>query len=166
MSIAHNPTSAPQEIISLPYRPGVGMMVLNAKKEVFVARRLDMRTEAWQMPQGGIDEGESPIDAVWRELEEEIGTAKAEIITETDWLTYELPDELIPVVWGGKFRGQRQKWYLLQFTGTDADINIETEVPEFAEWKWAKAEKLPELIVPFKQKLYAQLLDEFRSHLL
>jgi putative (di)nucleoside polyphosphate hydrolase len=150
----------------LPYRPGVGVMLLNATDQVFVARRIDMRTEAWQMPQGGIDAGESPRKAVMRELEEEIGTAKADIIAESqDWLYYDLPQELIPLVWGGKFRGQKQKWFLMRFTGKDSDINIDTAHPEFHEWKWVEPVLLPSLIVPFKQQLYSDLLHEFRPYL-
>ena len=150
----------------LPYRPGVGMMLLNDKRQVFVARRIDMKSEAWQMPQGGIDDGESPRETCLRELQEEIGTDKAEIIAEThDWLHYDLPPELIPIIWKGQFRGQRQKWFLLHFTGTDSDIDIETEHPEFLEWKWANPAELPNFIVPFKQQLYHDLLKEFGRYL-
>ena len=150
----------------LPYRPCVGAMLLNREGLVFVARRIDMRTEAWQMPQGGIDEGEAPRKALLRELREEIGTDKAEIIAEShDWLHYDLPEELIPIVWGGKYRGQRQKWFLLRFTGEDSDINIATPEPEFLEWKWADPSTLPALIVPFKRELYQQVLAEFTAYL-
>ena len=129
---------------------------------VFVARRIDMPSEAWQMPQGGIDEGESPREAALRELHEEIGTDKAKIVAESkNWLTYDLPADLIPKIWGGRFRGQTQKWFLLRFTGKDSDIDIETEHPEFLDWKWAKVADLPRLIVPFKRKLYEDLVAEF-----
>lgn len=146
----------------LPYRPGVGIMLLNDKSKVFVGKRIDSMTEAWQMPQGGIDEGEEPQIAAFREMQEEIGTSKAEIIAESnDWYYYDLPDDLIPKIWNGRFRGQRQKWYCLRFTGTDADINIATSHPEFCQWQWIKMEELPGIIVPFKQKLYQALVDEF-----
>lgn len=149
--------------MTLPYRQGVGIMLLNASNHIFVARRIDTRSEAWQMPQGGIDEGETPREAALRELWEETGTRAANILHESEsWYSYDLPEALVPVIWGGKYRGQRQKWFAMRFTGTDADINIETEHPEFCEWKWAKAETLPGLIVPFKRELYAQLITDFR----
>ena len=149
-------------IAKLPYRKGVGIMLLNRAGLVFVARRIDMPSEAWQMPQGGIDKGESPREAAMRELHEEIGTDKAKIVAESKtWLTYDLPADLIPKIWGGRFRGQTQKWFLLRFTGKDSDIDIETEHPEFLDWKWAKASDLPRLIVPFKRKLYEDLVAEF-----
>lgn len=146
----------------LPYRDGVGIMLLNKDNLVFVARRIDTVSEAWQMPQGGIDAGETPRKAALRELEEEIGTDKATIITEkADWTFYDLPDELVPRIWSGRFRGQRQKWFVMRFTGKDSDINIETEHPEFLEWKWIAMRELPNIIVPFKKKLYRDLANEF-----
>lgn len=149
-------------IAKLPYRKGVGLMMLNRRGKVFVARRIDMPSEAWQMPQGGIDAGETPRAAAMRELEEEIGTDKATIVAESKgWLSYDLPADLVPRLWGGKYRGQTQKWFLLRFTGTDSDIDIETEDPEFLAWKWAAPRELPKLIVPFKRKLYEHLLKEF-----
>jgi len=148
----------------LPYRPGVGVMLVNKERKVFVAKRIDMTSEAWQMPQGGIDEGESPEAAVRRELKEEIGTDKAEIIKASEgWYYYDLPQDLIPLVWGGKFRGQQQKWYAMRFLGEDSDIDIATEHPEFLEWKWVSADTLPDLIVPFKRVLYQALVDEFKG---
>lgn len=151
---------------SLPYRLGVGVMLLNARGEVFVAQRIDMRTEAWQMPQGGMDEGESPETTAFRELEEEIGTANAQIIAQTEnWLTYDLPDELIPKVWGGKYRGQKQHWFLMRFQGDDDEINLETEEPEFFQWKWIPPQQLPDMIVPFKRKLYQDVIQSFASYL-
>lgn len=147
---------------TLPYRDGVGIMLVNPSREVFVARRIDTRAEAWQMPQGGIDPGEAPDICAKRELREEIGTDKAEIVAESrDWYFYDLPDELIGVIWKGKYRGQRQKWYVMRFTGKDSDININTPDPEFCEWKWVSPHLLPDLIVPFKKQLYAQLVNEF-----
>ena len=151
--------------MSLPteYRPCVGIMLFHSDRQrVFVARRIDTRAEAWQMPQGGIDKGESPEDALFREMYEEIGTDKAVVLAESkDWLSYDLPEELVPRLWNGKYRGQTQKWFALEFTGEDADINIETEHPEFLEWRWEKLENIPQMIVPFKRALYQQLVEEF-----
>lgn len=144
----------------LPYREGVGIMLFNAQGLVFIARRIDTTSEAWQMPQGGIDEGEKPLEAALRELKEETGTDKGHFVAETGWMNYDLPDELVPVIWKGRFRGQRQKWYLLAFHGTDADININTPHPEFCEWRWENPARLPEVIVPFKRTLYQQLVSE------
>ena len=146
----------------LPYRPCVGAMVFNRNGEVFVARRIDTVAEAWQMPQGGIDKGEDPRDAVLRELEEEIGTDKFEIIEETEeWLCYDLPEELIGKVWKGRYRGQRMKWYALRFTGKDSDIDLDTDHPEFEDWKWLPLDKIADMIVPFKHGVYQALLEHF-----
>lgn len=162
--IASRPTYSAESIAALPYRLGVGVMLLNPQKQVFVGRRIDMRSEAWQMPQGGVDEGEDPRAAALRELEEEIGTAKAEILAESnDWLDYDLPHYLVPELWGGKYRGQRQRWYVMRFTGTDADINLQTDHPEFFEWQWADPAALPDLIVPFKRELYQRIIMEFKA---
>jgi putative (di)nucleoside polyphosphate hydrolase len=149
----------------LPYRPCVGIMLLNAQRNVFVAQRIEQVVEAWQMPQGGIDAGEDPRAAALRELEEEIGTNKARIIAESrDWLSYDLPPELIGLAWKGKYRGQRMKWFAMEFLGDDSDININTAHPEFNDWRWEAMQRLPEVIVPFKRELYAQLVQEF-AHL-
>jgi putative (di)nucleoside polyphosphate hydrolase len=146
----------------LPYRPGVGIMLIDAKGRVFVARRIDSTSEAWQMPQGGIDEGEDAPTAAMRELLEETGTDKAVIIGESSqWHAYDLPDHLVPRLWGGRYRGQKQKWFAMRFEGVDSDIDIETEHPEFCEWKWIPIQQLPEIIVPFKRALYQTLVDEF-----
>jgi putative (di)nucleoside polyphosphate hydrolase len=153
--------------IEIPaYRPGVGIMLLNRQGEAFIGHRIGMPlTPAWQMPQGGIDPGETPRQAALRELEEEVGTAKAEIVGESRaWLTYDLPRELAVGVWDGQYRGQRQKWFAMRFTGSDADIKIATEHPEFDAWKWITPDRLPELIVPFKRQLYIDVLSEFRDH--
>ena len=147
----------------LGYRQAVGIMLLNPQRKVFIARRIDMPgAAAWQMPQGGIDPGETPREAALRELEEEIGTADAEIIGESrGWLQYDLPAELAGGVWGGRYRGQQQKWFLMRFTGRDSDINLATDHPEFDTWQWVAPMRLPELIVPFKRQLYTEILAEF-----
>lgn len=146
-----------------PYRPCVGIMLLNAQNQVFVGQRIDQQVEAWQMPQGGIDEGEEPDVAAFRELEEEVGTANARILAESrGWLNYDLPRDLADKVWKGRFRGQAQKWFALRFLGDDADINIDTEHPEFKSWRWAPMLDLPRLIVPFKRDNYEKVVAEFR----
>lgn len=146
-----------------PYRRGVGILLLNDGGEVLVARRIDARRGGWQMPQGGIDPGEAPRQTALRELEEEIGTAKAEIIGESrDWFHYDLPRDLADRVWRGRYRGQRQKWFAMKFLGRDSDIRLDAHVPEFDAWKWIAAADLCEMIVPFKRALYQSVLDEFR----
>ncbi len=145
----------------LPYRAGVGIMLVNGDGRVFVGQRLDSTLEAWQMPQGGIDSGEDPHTAALRELEEETGVPAhlVEITGESDdWLYYDLPDDLIGTIWKGRYCGQRQKWFAMRFLGTDADIRIETAHPEFRAWQWAEREQLSALIVPFKRDLYAEVL--------
>ncbi|MEM7630473.1 MAG: RNA pyrophosphohydrolase [Pseudomonadota bacterium] len=158
----------PEEIAKLPYRRNVGVMVLNTDGHVWVGQRKDRYKDAWQMPQGGIDKGEDPKAAALRELEEETGITPdlVELIAETDgWLPYELPHDLIPQLWKGRYRGQEQKYYLLRFIGTDAQINIETEEPEFSAWKWMPPADLPGAIVPFKRDVYRRVLAEFEAHL-
>ena len=146
-----------------PYRPCVGIMLLNARGHVFVAQRIDQRVEAWQMPQGGIDDGEAPAAAALRELAEEIGTDKAEILAESpDWIPYDLPETLADKVWKGRYRGQTQKWFAMRFTGADRDIDINTKHPEFDAWRWAAIDDLPNLIVPFKRDVYEQVVARFR----
>lgn len=150
------------------YRPCAGVMLLNDAGEVFVGQRIDTTLEAWQMPQGGIDPGEDALSAAIRELGEEAGIAPAHValVAEApETLLYDLPVELIGKLWGGRWRGQAQRWFLFRFLGTDADINIETEHPEFRAWCWMAPDQLPHVIVPFKRDLYARLLDLFADHL-
>jgi len=147
----------------LPYRRGVGVALINRAGKVFVAERIDT-PGAWQMPQGGIDAGERPRAAAKRELWEETGTKKAKIIAESrDWLKYDLPADLRKKVWKGKYRGQEQKWFLMLFTGTDADIDLDGEHPEFARWKWISFGRLPTVIVGFKRKIYREVVAEFAA---
>jgi len=163
MSKAKDTTLTPAMIAALPYRPCVGITLFNRSGQVFVAQRIDNPGPAWQMPQGGIDDGEDPVAAAWREMEEEIGTAKATLLGESrDWLKYDLPVDLVPKIWKGRFRGQRQKWFAFRFEGADRDINIATKHPEFSTWKWVDFATVPDLIVPFKKGLYSQIVAEFR----
>lgn len=151
----------------LPYRPGAGVVLINADGLIWAGERIDC-PGAWQMPQGGIDKGEEPLEAAIRELEEETGLPKdaAEIVELTpDWLYYDLPDDLVGKMWKGKFGGQRQIWALARFTGQDKQVNIATEHPEFSSWAWMQADDLIEKIVPFKRDLYRQVLGAFRNHL-
>jgi putative (di)nucleoside polyphosphate hydrolase len=150
----------------LPYRLNVGAALFNRDGLVFIGRRADVpdqATHVWQMPQGGIDEGEDPRQAVFRELEEETGTANAEILAEhPEWLSYDLPPNLIGTLFGGRYRGQRQRWFALRFLGEDADINLNTHThPEFIEWRWAPLADLPSLCVPFKRPTYDVLARDF-----
>jgi putative (di)nucleoside polyphosphate hydrolase len=150
------------------YRRGVGVMLLNREGKVFVGARIDNTDEAWQMPQGGIEESEEPWVTALREVEEETGIPQhlVERIAQCpERLTYALPEELQGRLWGGKWIGQDQVWYLARFLGTDADVNIHTNHPEFREWKWIEPEQLPELIVPFKRDIYRRLLREFSDYL-
>lgn len=148
----------------LPYRPCVGIMLLNSSGHAFVGRRIDQTVEGWQMPQGGIDEGETPAEAGLRELKEEVGTGKAVILREMDeWLYYDLPKHLLGVALHGRYRGQKQKWLAMRFTGKDSDINIKTHEPEFAAWDWLAIETLPGLIVPFKRDTYSKVIAAFRE---
>lgn len=146
------------------YRSGVGIMLLNAENKVFVGQRIGVSGEAWQMPQGGIEEGETPSTAALRELREEIGTDNVDVLAESrGWLRYDLPDDLIGKAWGGRWRGQQQKWFAMRFLGSDAEINIATEHPEFSAWRWVAVQHLPELIVLFKRDMYLEVLQQFQD---
>ncbi|OWJ65728.1 RNA pyrophosphohydrolase [Inquilinus limosus] len=147
----------------LPYRPCVGIMLLDRDGRVFVARRRDT-PDGWQMPQGGIDPGETARQAAFRELKEEIGTDRAEFLAEApETVRYDLPDHLVGKVWGGRYRGQEQRWVALRFLGTDGEIDIETEHPEFDAWRWSAPDRVLAEIVPFKRDVYATVLAAFAS---
>ncbi len=148
---------------NLPLRNGVGIIVLNKKNKIFVAKRIDNPKKFWQMPQGGIDQGEDYLSAAYRELEEETSITKVELIKELDgFTTYELPNNLLGIIWKGKYRGQKQKWFIMKFTGEDKEINIQTQKPEFLEWKWIDLETLTEVVVDFKLHVYKELKKEIR----
>lgn len=154
-------------IDDLPYRPCAGVMLLNRDVQVFVGQRLDSAADAWQMPQGGIDPGESPEDAAIRELEEETGIAPhlVDIVARSAGEhLYDLPPHLMGRMWGGRYRGQRQTWFLMRFNGFDEDVNIMTKHQEFREWRWVAPDRLESLIVPFKKELYRNVVAEFAPH--
>ena len=157
-----------KDLSGYTYRPAAGVMLINRDRQVWVGQRLDSSLEAWQMPQGGLDPGEEPLTGALRELEEETGIRPdlVEILAcAKEELYYDLPEDLIGVVWKQKWRGQRQTWFLARFLGTDADVNLQTLEPEFRAWRWAGVEELPRLIVPFKKKLYEDVIAEFREWL-
>jgi len=149
---------------NLPLRLGVGAIVLNKQNKVFVGKRKDNPVNKWQMPQGGVNDGEKLIDAMKRELEEETGIKNIKILKEVNgWSEYELPDYLLGRIWKGKYRGQKQKWFVVRFLGNDSEINLKTSRPEFIEWQWLNIENLTEVIVHFKRKVYEKLLPEIKS---
>ncbi len=153
---------------SLPYRPCVGVMLINDQGLIFAGRRIDSTADAWQMPQGGIDDGEKPGAAALRELWEETGVT-ADLVDRLakthHWVTYDLPADLLGKVWGGKYRGQRQKWFLYRYKGSDDQISIESDHSEFSEWKWIDADAMLAAIVPFKREVYAKVVNSFRAYL-
>lgn len=156
------------DITTLPYRSAAGIMLLNADGQAWVGQRIDTTQEAWQMPQGGLDPGEAPLDGALRELEEETGIARSlvEIVARAEReLLYDLPADLAGKLWKGRYRGQRQHWFLARFLGSDADVVLETAHPEFRAWQWVEPARLPDLIVPFKRALYEAVLAEFSAHL-
>ena len=141
--------------IDLPFRSGVGIVVLNRENKIFVAKRIDNKNNFWQMPQGGVDEGEDYLAAAYRELEEETSIKNVDLVKELDGLiSYELPKNLLGVIWKGKYRGQEQKWFVMKFLGKDTEINIKTDHPEFCEWKWIDLENITDLVVDFKRHVY------------
>ena len=152
------------EYKNLPLRPGVGIILLNNENKVFVGKRVDNPLNFWQMPQGGIDKNEKVLEAAIRELKEETGITTVKLIKELNyWLEYDLPKNLIDKIWKGKYRGQRQKWFVMQFIGSKKDININTEHPEFLEWKWIHYSDLPKVVVNFKVKVYEKLVGELKN---
>ncbi|MGK7753562.1 MULTISPECIES: RNA pyrophosphohydrolase [unclassified Roseovarius] len=158
----------PEEIEKLPYRPCAGVMLVNGDGKVFVGQRIDSEYDAWQMPQGGIDEGEEPREAALRELWEETGV-KADLVTveaETpEWIPYDLPHELVPKLWKARYRGQEQKWFLMRFHGTDKDVDITLPPAEFSRWKWISPDEVVGAIVPFKRSVYTRVLESFGDKL-
>ena len=149
---------------NLPLRLGVGVVVLNKENKVFVGKRKDNPIDKWQMPQGGVDEGEDLISAMKRELSEETGIKNITLLKEVEgWSVYELPDYLLGKIWKGKYRGQKQKWFIVRFVGKDNEINLETKNPEFIEWQWVEIDSLPGVIVEFKKKVYENLVPKIRA---
>jgi putative (di)nucleoside polyphosphate hydrolase len=148
------------------YRPCVGLMIVNDKKNIFTGQRLDFVSTAWQMPQGGIDDGEEELNAAYRELREETSITKKNVkllAMSDDWYSYDLPAELVPKLWNGVYIGQKQKWFLMEFTGSDDEINLKTETPEFSCWRWSTKQELIDSIVPFKKDLYEEVIKEFQK---
>ena len=153
-----------KDLNNLPLRSGVGIVVLNKENKVFVAKRIDNPKNFWQMPQGGVDEGEDFLKAAYRELEEETSIKNVELIKELNGtITYELPDRLLGLIWKGKYRGQKQRWFLMRFVGTDNEINIKTKHPEFLEWKWVELDKITDLVVDFKLHVYKEVKDKVKK---
>lgn len=157
----------PEEIAKLPYRKNVGVMLMNADGGVFVGQRLDSEVPAWQMPQGGIDKGEDAKTAALRELEEETGVSPDLVTLEAEtegWIAYDLPHDIVPRIWKGRYKGQEQKWFLLRFHGTDDQVNIEVDHQEFSAWRWLPVSELVDNIVPFKRAVYEQVVSAFADH--
>jgi len=149
---------------NLPLRNGIGVVVLNKDNKVFVAKRIDNPKNFWQMPQGGVDSGEDFLSAAYRELEEETSIKSVELIKEFDGtITYELPDHLLGIIWKGKYKGQKQKWYLMRFVGIEQEINIKTKNPEFLDWKWVELDQITEEVVDFKLHVYKELKEKIKK---
>lgn len=153
------------EQAKLPYRLGVGLMIVNSQKKIFIGKRTDSKNPfSWQMPQGGINSGETPSKAALREMKEEIGSDSGTIIAETkNWYCYDLPTKAIHRMWNGQYKGQKQKWFLIKYTGLDSEINLMTEHPEFSRWRWIKLNQLTRVVVPFKKSLYEAVVREFKN---
>ena len=153
-----------KKLSELPLRSGVGIIVLNKDNKVFVAKRIDNPKNFWQMPQGGVDEGEDFLKAAYRELEEETSIKNVDLIKELDgMITYELPERLLGIIWKGKYRGQKQKWFVMKFFGEDKEINIKTKNPEFLDWKWIKLDQITEVVVDFKLHVYKELKEKVKK---
>ncbi len=153
-----------KEFQHLPLRDGVGIVVLNQQNKIFVARRLDNPRNFWQMPQGGVDPGEDFLSAAYRELEEETSIKNVQLIRELDnMITYELPDNLLGIIWKGRFKGQKQKWFIMRFTGNDSEINLKTKQPEFIEWKWIDLDMITEVVVDFKLHVYKEIKEKVKK---
>ena len=158
----------PEEIAKLPYRRNVGVMLVNREGHAFVGQRIDTEMPAWQMPQGGIDKGETAQEAALRELEEETGVSRDLVTVEAEtegWIAYDLPHDIVPRIWKGRYKGQEQKWFLLRFHGRDDQVRIDSDHPEFSTWRWLPADRLVANIVPFKRAVYEQVLAEFADRL-
>jgi len=153
-----------KKLSELPLRSGVGIIVLNKDNKVFVAKRIDNPKNFWQMPQGGVDEGEDFLKAAYRELEEETSIKNVDLIKELDgMITYELPERLLGIIWKGKYRGQKQKWFVMKFVGEDKEINIKTKNPEFLDWKWIELDQITEVVVDFKLHVYKELKEKVKK---
>ncbi|MDC0356356.1 RNA pyrophosphohydrolase [Candidatus Pelagibacter sp.] len=153
-----------KNLSELPLRSGVGIVLLNNNNKVFVAKRIDNPKNFWQMPQGGVDEGEDFLKAAYRELEEETSIKNVELIKELEGtITYELPDRLLGIIWKGKYRGQKQKWFLIRFIGQEEEINVETKNPEFLDWKWIELDQITEVVVDFKLHVYKELKEKVKK---
>ena len=149
---------------NLPLRNGVGIIVINSENKIFVAKRIDNPKNFWQMPQGGVNEGEDFLKAAYRELEEETSIKNVELIKELEGtITYELPDRLLGIIWTGKYRGQKQKWFLMRFVGQEEEINVETKNPEFLDWKWIELDQITEVVVDFKLHVYKELKEKIKK---
>ena len=156
-----------KKFIDLPFRKGVGVALLNNNNQIFVAKRIDNPNDFWQMPQGGIDKGENPLEAAFRELKEETSIKNVKLIQEvTDEITYLLPDSLLGIIWKGKFKGQTQKWFIMRFIGKDNEINLRTKHPEFLEWKWVNIESITDKVVDFKLHVYERIKKELKKIIL